>query len=195
MSHASIPADGLVIDHATVIPEWIDYNGHMNVAYYIKAFELGIDSYKAVVGMTLPIARERTEGKTAIFVGMSRFTEKLGLSTKELKHGAFRMASGKDWLALLGADGDVTADGSDGGAAILRHQRKHPHRVAMALCGGDQLRHREGRTAAVQAIDQIQDAHGASPAVSGSLRGAAVPRARAARRGSDGAAARASAPS
>jgi len=54
MSHASIPTDGLVIDHATVVPEWIDYNGHMNVAYYIKAFEIGIDSYKAVVGMTLP---------------------------------------------------------------------------------------------------------------------------------------------
>ena len=53
MSHPSIPADGLVIDHATVIPEWIDYNGHMNVAYYIKAFEIGIDAYKAVVGMTL----------------------------------------------------------------------------------------------------------------------------------------------
>ena len=48
-----IPAHGLVIDVATVIPAWIDYNGHMNVAYYIKAFEIGIDSYKAMVGMTL----------------------------------------------------------------------------------------------------------------------------------------------
>ena len=35
-------------------PEWLDGNGHMNVAYYIKAFEIGIDSYKAVVGLTLP---------------------------------------------------------------------------------------------------------------------------------------------
>ena len=53
MHAASFPANGLVIDHATVIPEWIDYNGHMNVAYYIKAFEIGIDAYKALVGMTL----------------------------------------------------------------------------------------------------------------------------------------------
>jgi hypothetical protein len=59
-----------------------------------------------MTGATLPIASERTAGKKAIFVGMSRFTEDLGLSTKELKHGAFRMASGKDWLALLGADKD-----------------------------------------------------------------------------------------
>jgi hypothetical protein len=59
-----------------------------------------------MTGATLPIASERAAGKTAIFVGMSRFTEELGLSTKELKHGAFRIASGKDWLALLGADKD-----------------------------------------------------------------------------------------
>ena len=39
-----IPERGLVIDETAVIPEWIDYNGHMNVAYYIKAFEIGIDS-------------------------------------------------------------------------------------------------------------------------------------------------------
>lgn len=59
-----------------------------------------------MTGATLPIVSERTAGKTAIFVGMSRFTDELGLSTKELKHGAFRLASGKDWLALLGADKD-----------------------------------------------------------------------------------------
>lgn len=59
-----------------------------------------------MTGATLPIVNERTAGKAAVFVGMSQFTEELGLSTKELKHGAFRMASGKDWLALLGADKD-----------------------------------------------------------------------------------------
>lgn len=57
-------------------------------------------------GATLPVVTERSVGKTAIFVGMSRFTGELGLSTQNLKHGAFRMASGKDWLALLGADKD-----------------------------------------------------------------------------------------
>ena len=52
--HANpIPDHGLVIDEVAVLPEWIDYNGHMTVAYYIKAFEIGIDSYKAVVGITL----------------------------------------------------------------------------------------------------------------------------------------------
>jgi hypothetical protein len=69
----------------------------------LAAKELQSGLFK-MTGATLPIASERTEGKVAVFVGMSRFTEELGLSTKELKHGAFRMASGEDWLALLGPD-------------------------------------------------------------------------------------------
>ena len=59
-----------------------------------------------MTGVTLPIASERAAGKTAIFVGKSRHTKALGLATDALKHGAFRMASGKDWLALLGPDKD-----------------------------------------------------------------------------------------
>lgn len=59
-----------------------------------------------MTGATLPVVTERSLEKTAIFVGMSRWTEDLNLSTKELKHGAFRMASGEGWLALLGADKD-----------------------------------------------------------------------------------------
>jgi hypothetical protein len=59
-----------------------------------------------MTGATLPIINERTPGKVAIFVGKSRHTESLGLATEELKYGAFRMASGADWLALLGADKD-----------------------------------------------------------------------------------------
>ena len=27
------------IHQARVLPEWIDYNGHMNVAYYVLAFD------------------------------------------------------------------------------------------------------------------------------------------------------------
>ncbi|MCX6847657.1 MAG: DUF4838 domain-containing protein [Verrucomicrobia bacterium] len=57
-------------------------------------------------GATLPIVTERNAGKAAIFVGMSHHTDALGLATAKLKHGAFRMASGEDWLALLGADKD-----------------------------------------------------------------------------------------
>jgi acyl-CoA thioester hydrolase len=34
-----------------VLPEWIDGNGHMNVAYYLKAFDEGFDSAFDAVGL------------------------------------------------------------------------------------------------------------------------------------------------
>ncbi len=53
MTTATIPEQGIVVTYVTVQPEWLDYNEHMNVAYYLVAFETGIDAYKAVVGMDL----------------------------------------------------------------------------------------------------------------------------------------------
>lgn len=47
----SIPENGIVFTTTTVLPEWLDYNDHMNVAYYIAAFDLGIDELKAVYGI------------------------------------------------------------------------------------------------------------------------------------------------
>lgn len=32
-----------VSDQLRVLPEWIDYNGHMNVAFYLRAFDLAFD--------------------------------------------------------------------------------------------------------------------------------------------------------
>lgn len=36
----------------TVLPEWIDINGHMNVAYYVLAFDKAVDRLFARVGVT-----------------------------------------------------------------------------------------------------------------------------------------------
>ena len=33
----------VVADGGRVRKEWIDYNGHMNVAYYVLAFDLALD--------------------------------------------------------------------------------------------------------------------------------------------------------
>nr|HPN84955.1 DUF4838 domain-containing protein [Victivallales bacterium] len=41
-----------------------------------------------------------------IYVGKSPETEKLGIKTDDLKYGAFKIASGADWLALVGDDRD-----------------------------------------------------------------------------------------
>ena len=43
-----------------------------------------------------------------IYVGRSAETDKLKISDEGLKHGAFKMVSGENWLALLGHDSDYT---------------------------------------------------------------------------------------
>lgn len=38
-----LPAAPLELSGQRVLPEWIDYNGHMNVAYYVLAFDKATD--------------------------------------------------------------------------------------------------------------------------------------------------------
>ena len=43
---------GTEVYRGTVLPEWIDVNQHMNVAYYVLAFDYGVDSIWERIGMT-----------------------------------------------------------------------------------------------------------------------------------------------
>ena len=43
-----------VIHEATVLPEWIDYNGHMNLAYYVVVFDQATDVLYDRLGIWLP---------------------------------------------------------------------------------------------------------------------------------------------
>lgn len=54
---------GIDVAGGTVQPEWIDLNGHMNVAYYVLAFDLAIDALWARLGIT-PEYVSRTSGST-----------------------------------------------------------------------------------------------------------------------------------
>ena len=44
--------DGTVVCEGRVRPEWIDVNEHMNVAYYVLAFDQGVDALWARFGVT-----------------------------------------------------------------------------------------------------------------------------------------------
>ncbi len=47
-----MPAAAPLELHSEVVrPEWIDYNGHMNVAYYVLAFDHACDAFLDYVGM------------------------------------------------------------------------------------------------------------------------------------------------
>ena len=66
-----------------------------------------LQSYlEKISGAKLEIRQQPTPGKIHLFVGKSSHTDAMKLSTEGLANGAFRMASGTDWLALLGPDED-----------------------------------------------------------------------------------------
>jgi acyl-CoA thioester hydrolase len=41
----------LALHREAVRPEWIDYNGHMNVAYYVLAFDHATDAFLDLLGL------------------------------------------------------------------------------------------------------------------------------------------------
>lgn len=43
---------GIEVSRGRVLPEWIDVNDHMNVAYYVLAFDHGVDSLWERFGLT-----------------------------------------------------------------------------------------------------------------------------------------------
>ncbi|MEM7798238.1 MAG: thioesterase family protein [Chloroflexota bacterium] len=51
-----------------VKPEWIDYNGHMNVAYYVLAFDLATDELYEALGIGLEY---KNGGQTLFTLGMN----------------------------------------------------------------------------------------------------------------------------
>jgi acyl-CoA thioester hydrolase len=83
----------LTLHHATVRPEWIDYNGHMNVAYYLLAFDQATDSVLDHFG----IGRDYAESQ-----GRSMFVVEAHLTyVREVTQG-----DGLEFRSLvLGADG------------------------------------------------------------------------------------------
>jgi acyl-CoA thioesterase FadM len=46
-----VPDNGVCMDYFKVGREWLDYNDHMNVAFYLKAFDDASDRLTAVAGM------------------------------------------------------------------------------------------------------------------------------------------------
>ena len=44
----------LVVHRSAVRPDWIDYNGHLNVAFYLLAFDQALDALFDAIGLTQP---------------------------------------------------------------------------------------------------------------------------------------------
>lgn len=93
MSQPPPAINPLDLHRETVRPEWIDYNGHMNVAYYLLAFDHATDAVLDHVG----IGKAYAEGE-----GRSMFVVEAHLTyAREVTEGdGLRFSS-----RILGADG------------------------------------------------------------------------------------------
>ena len=69
-----------------------------------------LQTYVAKIsGARLPIRAEPSvDVPVQIYVGESPHAAKLGVTADRLEHGAYRIASGEKWLALVGDDTDFT---------------------------------------------------------------------------------------
>jgi len=57
---------GIEVGTGRVPPEWIDINGHMNVAYYVLAFDQGVDALWQRFGLTDEHVREMHSSTFAV---------------------------------------------------------------------------------------------------------------------------------
>lgn len=57
---------GTEVVRGQVLPEWIDINNHMNVAYYVLAFDQGVDSLWTRFGLTEEFIRTHNSSTFAV---------------------------------------------------------------------------------------------------------------------------------
>ena len=86
----------LTLHEETVRPEWLDYNGHMNLAYYLLAFDHASDKFLDHVGLGAAYARA-TRGSIfvlethLVYRREMRGGDTMRFSTQLLSHDAKRI--------------------------------------------------------------------------------------------------------
>ena len=92
----------------------------------VKLAAKDLQTYVAkITGAKLPITTTPARGGLVqVYVGRSSHTDRLKVFGHDLRHGAFRMVSGTDWLALVGRD---TSWKPDGLMRLARHKHSRTH--------------------------------------------------------------------
>ncbi len=78
-------AGPLDLYRVSVKPEWIDYNGHMNEAYYVLVFGLTTDAFLDLIGMDAAY-RERTHTSLYTVEGHIAYLQEVPLGTSLRVH-------------------------------------------------------------------------------------------------------------
>ena len=109
-----------------------------------------LQTYVAKIsGARLPIRVEPSvDVPVQIYVGESPHAAKLGVTADRLEHGAYRIASGEKWLALIGDDTDFTpkepwAKNNSGRGAKLQGEWEKASGLPFGVPNGGLYKYRE----------------------------------------------------
>ena len=80
----AIPADGIHVVRTAVRDEWLDYNDHMNVAFYLKAFDDAGDRLTELAGMGAAYTRATGNSWVALESHITFQAEALAGETLEI---------------------------------------------------------------------------------------------------------------
>ncbi|MDJ0941783.1 MAG: thioesterase family protein [Woeseiaceae bacterium] len=88
--------NGLASHRCTVRPEWIDHNGHMNVAYYVVAFDEATDTVYEDWGLGLAYPEQSgcsvfTLGMNVDYLGELFEGDDVRIDTRLMDHDAKRI--------------------------------------------------------------------------------------------------------
>ena len=142
----------LDIHRSVVLPEWVDWNGHMNVAFYVSAFDQASGAFMRNMGL----GRRYVDGK----LGMTFVLETHVTYDRELREGApmrfttqllardvegaqvqqLRVATGRDDAEASQAVGRLTpVDGVDGAQVGNLAEQLEQLLGLLALDGGGEV--------------------------------------------------------
>lgn len=94
--HADAPVRPLATHSGKVLPEWIDFNGHMNLSYYVLLFDFATDAFLEYLGLT-PSFRTRRNASTfsaeihVNYLHELRLGDPVRITTQLLDHDARRI--------------------------------------------------------------------------------------------------------
>ena len=74
----AVPSAPLHIHRATVLPEWIDYNGHLNMAYYVLMFDNATDRFFDLIDLGVDYV-ERSQHSAFVLETHVTYQQEVGL--------------------------------------------------------------------------------------------------------------------
>jgi acyl-CoA thioester hydrolase len=116
MDTAALGNAPLEIRRSTVRPEWIDYNGHLNVAYYVLAFDEAFDDFMDLIGIDAAFREARKQSIFTLELHVSylrevtegaplRFTFQLLAHDAKRVHYLLRMYHAEEGTHLSSCEG------------------------------------------------------------------------------------------